>query len=162
MNALTSLGGVQGFIDDVIATCEAAKVTLPIRELDGSNLTALGKVRQAIYVIEQVQGDPKDTFGDYKQYKATKARACAKLNAPSPIMYVGSSTTGVRKRIEQHLGIGHHNTYALHLKHWFKGEFKIVVLEYDTNPKVLQLIEDALSHTLAPAFGKRGLNNTQL
>lgn len=159
MNSPLGLQAIQQYIDDLVATCETAKLTKPIREINGTNLTALGKVRQAIYVIKQVDGDPNATFEEFKKYKASKPRACAKLNAPSTIMYVGSSTTGVKKRIEQHLGIGPHSTYALHLKHWFNDKYEIVVFEYDTSPKVLQLIEDALSHALRPAFGKMGSNN---
>jgi Uri superfamily endonuclease len=74
-------------------------------------------------------------------------------------MYVGSSTTGVKKRIEQHLGDGPAKTYALHLKHWFEGEYKITVKVYDEPINVLQILEDALSYELQPAFGKRGGNN---
>ena len=74
-------------------------------------------------------------------------------------MYVGSSTTGIRKRIEQHLGDGNKNTYALHLKYWFKGDWKITVREYNVSKDVLQIIEDDLSDKLKPAFGKQGGNN---
>ena len=74
-------------------------------------------------------------------------------------MYVGSSTTDVKKRIEQHLGNGLKDTYALHLSHWFKGKYKITIRVYDEPIEVLQIIEDALSHDLSPAFGKRGGNN---
>lgn len=92
-------------------------------------------------------------------YKKSKQRSCPKLNAPSSIMYVGSSTTGIKKRIEQHLGDGPQNTYALHLKHWFKGKYKITIKIFDEPIEVLQIIEDAISHDLAPAFGKSGGNN---
>ncbi len=88
-----------------------------------------------------------------------KQRACPKLNAPSPVLYVGSSTSGVRKRIEQHLGEGAKDTYALQLKHWFRGKYKITIKVFDQPKEVLQIIEDSLSFELAPAFGKQGGNN---
>ena len=91
--------------------------------------------------------------------QAKKERACARLNAPSAVLYVGSSTTGVRKRIEQHLGRGNKGTYALHLSHWFSGQYKVTVKQYDVSDAVLQIIEDDLSHSLKPAFGKQGGNN---
>src|SRR5471030_3340809 len=86
-------------------------------------------------------------------------RACAKLNAPSNVMYVGSSTTGIKKRIEQHVGQGHKATYALHLSHWFNGKYKITVWQYDVSDEVLQIIEDDISDRKKPAFGKQGGNN---
>lgn len=74
-------------------------------------------------------------------------------------MYVGSSTTGVRKRIEQHLGNGHESTYSLHLKHWFSGKHKITIKQYTVAKDIIQIIEDDLSDQLTPAFGKKGGNN---
>jgi len=113
----------------------------------------------AVYVIEESGGNPEDTFSAFSRYKAKKERACAKLNAPCQVMYVGSSTTGVKKRIEQHLGRGNKGTYALHLEHWFQGTHKIMVKQYDVPKEVLQIIEDDLSFSLKPAFGKQGGNN---
>jgi len=75
------------------------------------------------------------------------------------MMYVGSSTTGIRKRIEQHIGDGYKGTYALHLRHWFNGTYKITIKQYDESKDVLQIIEDDLSDKLKPAFGKQGGNN---
>lgn len=74
-------------------------------------------------------------------------------------MYVGSSTTGVKKRIQQHMGDGHAGTYALHLKHWFKANYRITIKQYSETKEVLQIIEDDLSESLKPAFGKQGGNN---
>jgi hypothetical protein len=116
-------------------------------------------MKQAIYIIEQVGSDIETTFLNFSRYKEKNERKCAKLNSPSKIMYVGSSTTGVKKRIEQHQGDGHAGTYALHLKHWFVGEPKITIKQYDEAKDVLQIIEDDLSDRLKPAFGKKGGNN---
>lgn len=143
----------------MIKNCEIAKSTSPIKELEFNELSNLDDIKKAIYVIEEIEGDIENTFIVYSRYKETKERACAKLNAPSKVMYVGSSTTGVRKRIEQHIGQGHKSTYALHLSHWFNGKYKITIKVYDVDKDVLQIIEDDISDRLKPAFGKQGGNN---
>jgi len=76
-------------------------------------------------------------------------------------LYVGSSTTGLKKRIKEHLGDGSKSTYSLQLKHWFNGNYKITIKVYDDkiSREVIQIIEDNLSHQLKPAFGKQGGNN---
>ena len=74
-------------------------------------------------------------------------------------MYVGSSTTGVRKRIHQHLGDGHKDTSALHLKYWFSGSYEISITLYEEPRPIIQLIEDDMWDALRPAFGKQGKNN---
>jgi hypothetical protein len=147
------------YIETLIANCERAKAAKPKKEFELGEVSELEGMESAIYIIEQVDGDNNKTFIDLSNYKKTKQRACPKLNAPSPVMYVGSSTTDVKKRIEQHLGNGPKDTYALHLSHWFKGKYKITIRVYDEPIEVLQIIEDALSHDLSPAFGKRGGNN---
>lgn len=123
------------------------------------SLSSLDGVQKAIYIIEDMGGNPEETFQAFSRYKKKKERACAKLNSPSKVMYVGSSTTGVKKRIEQHMGQGNKGTYALHLRHWFKGKYKVTVKEYDVENEVLQIIEDDISDALKPAFGKQGSNN---
>lgn len=147
------------YIDQLIENCLLAKDAKPIKELDGKNLESLSCINTAIYIIEEVGGNPEVTFKNFDEFKKKKERACAKLNSPSSCLYVGSSSTGVKKRLEQHLGHGNRSTYALHLCHWFKGEYKITVLQYDVPLKVLQILEDNLSEKLKPAFGKLGSNN---
>lgn len=147
------------YIDTLIQNCIAAKAATPSRVIEVDDLSALNGVRNAIYVIEEIGGKPEETFLAFSHYRKNKERACAKLNAPSSVLYVGSSTTGVRKRIEQHLGLGNKGTYALHLSHWFRGKYKITVRQYDVSVEVLQIIEDDLSDSLKPAFGKQGGNN---
>jgi len=148
------------YIDRLIESCKIAKTALPVKQIEANtDLSNLEDIRKAIYIVEQIGGDSKNTFDEFSRYKAKKERACAKLNAPSNVMYVGSSTTGVKKRVGQHIGQGHKGTYALHLSHWFKGTYKITVKEYDVTDEVLQIIEDDLSDSLKPAFGKQGGNN---
>jgi len=147
------------YINRLINNCEIAKSSSPVNEFELMALTDLDKIKHAIYTIEEVGGDIESTFLLFSQYKKKKRRMCAKLNAPSQVMYVGSSTTGVRKRIEQHIGDGHKSTYAIHLKYWFTGKYKITIKQYDVTSDVLQIIEDDLSDQLKPAFGKRGGNN---
>ncbi len=147
------------YIDRLIKNCEIAKKVTPVKEFELKDLSELDGIKQVIYVIEQVDGDFDKTFLEFSRYKDKKERKCAKLNSPSKIMYVGSSTTGVKKRIEQHQGDGNAGTYALHLKYWFKDSPKIIIKQYAETNEVLQIIEDDLSDKLKPAFGKQGGNN---
>ncbi|MDP2278019.1 MAG: GIY-YIG nuclease family protein [Nitrospirota bacterium] len=147
------------YIDKLIENCQKAKDANSQREFVMNDISDLSGIDKAIYVIEQLDGDPEKTFIDFSRYKQSKARACAKINSPSMVMYVGSSTTGLQKRISQHLGDGNKNTYALHLKHWFNGKYKISIKVYNQPDAVLQIIEDDLSDRLKPAFGKQGGNN---
>lgn len=147
------------YIDTLIENCEKAKSATPVKDFVLSDMSELDGIDKAIYIIEEVGGDSEKTFIALSNYKKTKERACPKLNAPSSVMYVGSSITGIKKRIEQHLVDGPEGTCALHLKHWFKGSHKITVKVFSEPAAVIQIIEDALSHDLAPAFGKTGGNN---
>ena len=150
------------YLDNLINLCHRAKQATPIKEFilnDANDLNSLTTIQTAIYIIEEIDGDIEKTFNALEQYKANKERKCPKLNTPSRILYVGSSTTDLRKRIEQHIGLGHKDTYALHLKFWFHGKYIITIRQYDEPPEVVQLIEDAISHKLKPAFGKKGSNN---
>ncbi len=150
---------MMNYIDSLIENCQKAKSAKPISDFVLTDVTQIIGINKAIYIIEEIGGDSNKTFNLFSTYKKLKQRACPKLNAPSPVMYVGSSTTGIKKRIDQHLGNGPKDTYALHLKHWFNGQYKITIKVYDEPLAVLQIIEDALSHELNPAFGKRGSNN---
>ena len=147
-----------GYIDTLIKNCEIAKKAKPIKKFELKCISELDNVKQAIYIIEQIDSDVDKVFSDFSNYKGKKERKCAKLNSPSKTMYVGSSTSGVKKRIEQHQGLSSHSTYSLHLKYWFKGELKIIIKLYDEDRDVLQIIEDDLSDQLKPAFGKQGGN----
>jgi Uri superfamily endonuclease len=147
------------YIDTLIDNCNITKVANPTKEFLLEKLADLNGMKHAIYIIEEIGGDIENTFRQFSEFKNKNERKCAKLNNPSQIMYVGSSTTGVRKRIEQHLGDGHKSTYALHLKYWFSGNYQITIKQYEVSNEVLQIIEDDLSDKLKPAFGKKGGNN---
>jgi hypothetical protein len=147
------------YIDKLIENCKTAKTARPLREIEVGDLSGLDGIERAIYIIEEVDGNAEKTFVEFSRYKEKKERACAKLNAPSSVMYVGSSTTGVKKRIEQHMGQRNKGTYALHLSRWFRGKYKVTVKQYNVSDEVLQIIEDDLSDKLRPAFGKKGGNN---
>lgn len=126
---------------------------------DESDLEMVSHLKTGIYIIYDRSGDPSKTFKDFQSYKEKKERACPKANQPNEVMYVGSTTTGMMKRLKQHLGYGPKQTYALHLNQWYHGKYLIKVLEYEVAIEVLQLIEDSIAFTLNPAFGKRGGNN---
>lgn len=147
------------YIDTLISNCHKAKAAKPTNEFELTDDSSIVDIKQAIYIIEEICGDKKQTFAAMDAYKKRKERACPKLNAPSQVLYVGSTTTGLLKRIEQHRGNGPAQTYALHLSHWFTGKYKITVKTFDEPAEVLQIIEDALAHDLKPAFGKTGGNN---
>lgn len=150
------------YFDTLIHNVIAAKAATPVKTItiiSPDDLPLLDGITTAIYSITQTSGCPEESFVSMQKYKGSKKRACPKLNEPSSVMYVGSSTTGVRKRIEQHIGLGHPKTYALHLSYWFNEGYEITVSEYDEGREVVQLIEDAISHDLKPAFGKTGSNN---
>lgn len=147
------------YIDRLLENCQRAKAAKPKREFVLSDPSQLNGIKKAIYIIEEVGGDDERTFNALKKYKKDAKAACPRLNSPSQVLYVGSSTTGLKTRIMQHKGHGSERTYALHLKNWFKGEYRIRIKIYDEPKEVIQIIEDSLSHDLAPAFGKQGGNN---
>lgn len=150
------------FLDQLIADCQAAKTTKPTKQFELTSLEQVKGIKNGIYIIEELGGNPQATFDDMKAYKATKQRALPKPNKPSGTLYVGSSTTGIQIRLRQHLTENDNaGTYALHLPYWFKGKMKVTVMAYDDtiSRSVIQLLEDNLSHQLQPAFGKKGGNN---
>ena len=153
------------YLDVLIENCKLAKKAEPNSKFameapkNIDDLTVLDKIKSAIYVIKEIKGDPEYTLSKLKAYKAKKERSCPKINDPSCVLYVGSSTTGLKTRIKQHMGWGTPKTYALHLAHWFDhGRYEIEISTYDVDAKILLLIEDALADKLKPAFGKRGGN----
>ena len=158
-NKLLTVRTEMSYIDNLISNCIKAKEAKPSNEFVVNENSDLEKIKQAIYIIEEIDGDIEKTFIDFSRYKETKERKCSKLNSPSRTMYVGSSTTDLKKRIDQHCGNGHESTYSLHLKHWFTGKYQITVKEYNETRDVLQIIEDDISDKLKPAFGKQGGNN---
>ena len=148
-----------GYIEQLIENCEQAKLKKSKPSNVMSNISDLDGVKNAIYIIEEIGGNAEQTFSRFKEFKKTSNRKCAKANKPCNVMYVGSSITGLKTRIRQHMGCLSPNTYSLHLKHWFKGEYCITYKEFDVSKQVLQIIEDDLSYELSPAFGKLGGNS---
>lgn len=147
------------YIDRLIENCHKAKLDKPIQEFIADDVSKLKGIKKAIYIFTQVGGDIEETYNQLVEFKKKKIKACPALNSPSQTMYVGSSTTGLEKRIKQHLGNGADKTYALHLSSWFKGKYTLLVKEYDCPREIIQLIEDNISDQLKPAFGKKGGNN---
>lgn len=148
------------YVDELIANCQLALMAKPTRTFVLDDLSELEPVRAGIYKIEEIDGDPVSTFSAMRDFKMNTTRRCPKLNHPSPTIYVGSSTTGMKKRITQHYGDGPAGTYALHLKYWAGSrDFRITIFEYAVAKPVLQIIEDAMSYDLQPAFGKMGGNS---
>ncbi len=148
------------YIENLLRNCELAKVAKPINTYVLEGLDGFREVDKGIYIIEEIGGDMVATREDFARFRTSTGRKCSRINKnPSSVLYVGSSKTGVRKRLAQHLGDGHMKTYALNLKHWFGArKMKITVHEYDVSSDVLQIIEDATAYELSPAFGKTGSN----
>ncbi|MFH0255962.1 GIY-YIG nuclease family protein [Vibrio rumoiensis] len=147
------------YLNNLIEACQRAKCAKPISEHKVKHFDEVPSIEKGIYIIREVGGDKQHTFNTFKQFKEKKLKACCKLNNPSSVMYVGSSTTGLKKRLQQHLVACPDKTYALRLYEWFEGEFEVSILEYNETIEIIQLIEDALSYELTPAFGKQGGNN---
>lgn len=165
------------YLDQLIADCKAAQNAVCVQQMILTSEMTLANIDipAAIYIIREKNGDAKYTFECFKQFKnqqsakkeknkskpqheKEKVLACPKLNHPSEVLYVGSSTTGLRARLSQHTSYAHHDTYALRLNEWFKGDYEIEIRVYEEQAAVLQLIEDDLAFRLKPAFGKRGSN----
>lgn len=149
------------YIETLIDNCQQAKNAKTAQEFVMNDISELDGIKQAIYIIKQVEGDPKKAYEAFYNYKKLKKRNCPRLNkTASETMYVGSSTTDLKTRISQHTGKGNNkSTYALNLAQWFQGKYEITIKEYDVSRDVLQIIEDDISDRLKPAFGKQGGNN---
>lgn len=148
------------YIDTLISNCETAKQfkDKPKQEFQIRNLSKLPNIKNAVYIIEEEDGNPNDTFQAFLTYKSQKERKCPKPNYASSILYVGSSTKNLKNRLKQHIEKAPKDTYALNLECWFKSNYIITIKVYDVEPAVLQIIEDAISYDLKPAFGKQGGN----
>lgn len=160
------IGKLMRYLEKLKDQCDQALKETPKRIFEMKRDSDLDGVGHAIYVIEEVGGDPEVTFNNFSRYRMEQSkkdkntrRSCSALNAASRTMYVGSSTTGIGNRIRGHLGKGHKGTYALQLDHWFEGKYKITIRDYgDLDRAIIQLLEDDLSYDMKPAFGKKGSN----
>lgn len=157
------------YLDQLILNCELAKTAIPIQQftLDKtSNFDEIASLKSAIYIIKEIDGNSQKTFDDFMRFRKEQNEKtfdeklnCPKPNSSSETLYVGSSTTGVKKRLEEHTKKVNKKTYALRLNDWFNGNYEIDVKVYDVSREILQLIEDNLANELKPAFGKKGGNN---
>jgi len=95
--------------------------------------------------------EPKPTF---------KMPRVHKQNPESRCLYVGSSITGIEKRINQHLGFSYDTTYSLQLNKWASAmriAVTVKVFEIPTrDQQIVQIIEDYLWSQLFPVLGKKG------
>ena len=88
-------------------------------------------------------------------------RAYARQQAPSAILYVGSSQK-LLERIKQHFGYGYARTYAVQLCHWLpaalEGYLELQAWRFaaGTPNAVIQAVEDGLWHQQQPMFGRQG------
>lgn len=150
------------YLDKLIENCKIAKEATPAAEYKISSLDQLDElpyIKTGIYIIKQHDSKAEQTFNSFKEFKERKIYMCPKINKPNSVMYVGSSTTGIKKRLKQHLYQGAKGTYALHFNQWFEGDYEVNIKVYDNSNEVIQLIEDNISFSLKPAFGKMGGNN---
>ncbi|WP_334428569.1 GIY-YIG nuclease family protein [Vibrio alginolyticus] len=150
---------VMEYLDRLIRDCETAKAVKPKSDFTVASFDEVPDIDKRNYIIKEVGGCAESTFESFVDFKRKKLKACSKVNSPSHVLYVGSSTTGLRKRLRQHLVNCPSKTYSLHMYQWFDGKYEVRILEYDVPIEVLQLIEDAMSYDLKPAFGKQGGNN---
>lgn len=157
------------YLNQLISNCELAKKAVPIKHFTlqkTSDFDEIASIKSAIYIIKEIDGNSQKTFDDFMRFRKEQDEKtfehklnCSKPNSSSEILYIGSSTTGVKKRLEEHTKKVNKKTYALRLNEWFSGNYEIDVKVYDVSKDILQLIEDNLAHELKPAFGKKGGNN---
>lgn len=148
-----------GYLDRLIRFCETAKAAKPKSEFKVTSFDEIPDIDKGVYIIKEVGGCAERTFRAFVEFKKKKIKACSKVNSPSDVLYVGSSATGLRKRLRQHLVNCPDKTYSLHMSQWFDGDYEVRILEYEVPIEILQLIEDAISYDLNPAFGKKFGNN---
>lgn len=82
------------YIDQLIKNCESAKKAEPIKIFEvhfeahnaiKNDLSIFEGIENAIYIIEEIDGNPDVTFTKMTTYKQLKKRACPKLNSPCSI-----------------------------------------------------------------------------
>ncbi|UAB71685.1 GIY-YIG nuclease family protein [Vibrio sp. SCSIO 43132] len=147
------------YLDRLIDTCNKAKTTSSIAEFKATSFDDIPDIERGIYIIQEIGGNSDFTYQSFVDFKQKKLKACSRVNAPSSVLYVGSSTTGLKKRLKQHLISCPDKTYSLHMYAWFEGAYEVRILQYDAPSEIIQLIEDGISFELSPAFGKQGGNN---
>ncbi|MBY5926941.1 MULTISPECIES: GIY-YIG nuclease family protein [unclassified Halomonas] len=147
------------YLNRLITLCETAIAAEPKSEFSVTSFDEVPDIEKGVYIIKEVGGCADRTFQAFVEFKKKRLKACSKVNSPSDVLYVGSSATGLRKRLRQHLVYCPDKTYSLHMYEWFNGHYEICILEYEVSIEVLQLIEDSISHDFHHAFGKKFGNN---
>ena len=105
------------YLDQLIINSKKAIIAEPIKyyqfnvndcqNFDVLEFDKLKKYKFVIYIITEINGNTKITYDLMKQFKSNNSKEykCSKINqSKSDILYVGSSTTGIKNRLEQHLG----------------------------------------------------------
>lgn len=123
------------------------------------------KAQKSIFVYYfslSQDADPEivhEKITDAKKIKLAQ-RAYPRIFSPSRCLYVGSSRQ-IAKRIKEHLGFGHRDTYAMNLAFWIGNlnlDTDIVCMRYKQNIKkgIIQAFEDGLWEHLKPLLGRKG------
>ena len=123
------------------------------------------KQQKSIFVYYFSLGENADLEIVHKKITDAKTKKLAKrayprINSPSKYLYVGSSRD-IAKRIKEHLGFGHINTYAMNLSFWCSDlnlDVDIVCMRYDAKIKkeIIQAFEDGLWEHFKPLLGRKG------
>ncbi len=74
------------YIDNLINNCHQAKAAQPTKEFELTDDSSIVDIKQAIYIIEELEGDKQNTFDAMMAYKTRKKRACPKLNASAQVL----------------------------------------------------------------------------
>jgi hypothetical protein len=124
------------------------------------------KKAPCIYFIEVVNASEVDLKRALSAFSRSKKKnngkkAFAKENTECSCLYVGGSKS-LALRTKQHLGMSESKkTYSLQLSLWASGlgmnlRIHCARYEVETDPIVVQALEDALWDEKEPMFGKRG------
>lgn len=111
-------------------------------------------------IVAEGEFDPVKLKKACEQCKAERERACPRINdSTSDVIYVGSSCKP-KTRMLEHIGFGAKSTYALQLMHWafpFRDLiFEVTFVDTGLGQVEAQALEDAISASLKPMFGRRG------
>jgi len=155
---------------------ECIKITIQnnkVAKKDLSEMEERLKKKRGVYII--VHDYKKDKIDEMfsNDNKKKKDRKYSRYNNIfSNKLYVGSCSgekSFLHTRLRQHLAADEKceniSTYALWLSDWFEGKLKIYywIPEEGLDRKSVQLlvplIEDIISESVSPMFGRRGSNN---
>jgi len=154
---------VSSVVEDLELFQPFAQATLRLKALEKYELPPTSKEASYIYVfsVGQIKESVllRDLCSEEKIMKRINLPRINKCN-PGRVLYVGSSTTGIQRRINEHLGFGHNATYSLQLNKWAnKLPFSISFIIYEikeVGQDIIQLLEDSLSNKHKPVLGKKG------